>query len=70
MQPDTLSALMEKFKQLYAMIKKLRSFKVQKMGQILRVKKVPFCKSGHILRRSPKCNNYVLCTALTHYSQQ
>ena len=47
MQPDTLSALMEKFKQLYAMIKKLRSFKVQKMGQILHVKKVPFRKSGH-----------------------
>ena len=30
------------------MIKMLCSFKVQKMGQILCVKKVPFRKSGHI----------------------
>ena len=30
------------------MIHKLQSLKVEKMGQILCVKKVPFCKSGHI----------------------
>ena len=30
------------------MVKKLQNFKVQKMGQILCVEKVPFRKSGHI----------------------
>ena len=29
------------------MIQKLQSLKVEKMGQILSVKKVPFRKSGH-----------------------
>ena len=32
MQPDTLSALMEKFKQLYAMIKKVMKFQSSKNG--------------------------------------
>ena len=31
------------------MIQKLQSLKVETMGQILCVKKVPFRKSGHIL---------------------
>ena len=42
MQPDTLAALMEKFRQLYA----ITGFKVQKMGKILCVKGT-FRKSGH-----------------------
>ena len=39
---------MENYKQVLAVIQKLQSLKVEKMGQILCVKKVPFCKSGHI----------------------
>ena len=39
---------MENYKHMLAMIQKLQSLKVEKMGQILCVKKVPFCKSGHI----------------------
>ena len=48
MQPDTVATLMERFRKLYATNKILCSFKVQNMGQNLCVKKVPFCKSGHI----------------------
>ena len=42
MLPDTVATFIENSKQLYAMIKKLSSFKVQKMGQILCMKRVPF----------------------------
>ena len=48
MLPDVLAACMENFKQLYAMIQKLQSIKMQEMGQILFVKKVPFHKNSHI----------------------
>ena len=50
MQPDTVATIMEKIRQLYAicMMKNLLSFKFQKMGQILCVKKVTFRKSDHI----------------------
>ena len=41
---------METYRHVLAMIQKLQSLKVEKMGQILCVKKVPFCKSGHIWR--------------------
>ena len=40
---------MENYRHVLAMIHKLQSLKVEKMGQILCVKKVPFRKSGHIL---------------------
>ena len=39
---------MENYRHVLAMIQKLQSLKVEKMGQILCVKKVPFRKSGHI----------------------
>ena len=39
---------MEKYSYMLAMIQKLQSLKVEKTGQILCVKKVPFRKSGHI----------------------
>ena len=39
---------MEKFRHILAMIQKLQRLEVEKMGQILCVKKVPFRKSGHI----------------------
>ena len=38
---------MEKFRHILAMIQKLQHLEVEKMGQILCVKKVPFRKSGH-----------------------
>ena len=38
---------MENYRHMLAMIQKLQSLKVEKMGQILCVKKVPFCKSSH-----------------------
>ena len=41
MQPDTLAALVQNCRKLYVMIEKLQSFKVQNMGQIFCVKKVP-----------------------------
>ena len=50
MQPDTVATPMDNFRLLHTMIKTFQNFKVQKMGQILCVKKVPFRKSGHILR--------------------
>ena len=40
---------MENRKQISALIQKLQSFKVHKMGQIVCGKVVPFCKYGHIL---------------------
>ena len=43
---------MENYKYMLVMIKKLQSLKVEKMGQILCVKKVPFRKSGHIWYRT------------------
>ena len=46
---QNIAAHVENFRQIYAMNKKLWSLKVQKMGQILCVKKEPFRKSGHIL---------------------
>ena len=39
---------MESFRQLHAPIRKLRILQVKKMGQILCVKRVLFCKSTHI----------------------
>ena len=39
---------MKYYRHMLAMIQKLQSLKVEKMGQILCVKKVPFRKSGHI----------------------
>ena len=39
---------MKKYRHVLAMIQKLQSLKVEKMGQILCVKKVPFRKLGHI----------------------
>ena len=47
MYVDNVATYSENFMQLYA-VEKLQSFEVQKMGQILCAKKVPFCKSGHI----------------------
>jgi len=44
--------------QFYAIIKPLWNVKVQKMCQILCVKKVPFCKSGHIFS-----DHSVICTS-------
>ena len=39
---------MENCRHMLAMIQKLQRLEVEKMGQILCVKKVPFRKSGHI----------------------
>ena len=40
---------MENCRHMLAMIQKLQRLEVEKMGQILCVKKVPFRKSGHKL---------------------
>ena len=40
---------MENYRHMLAMIQKLQSLKVEKIGQFLCVKKVPFRKFGHIL---------------------
>ena len=62
---------MENYRYMLAVIQKLQSLKVEKMGQILCVKKVPFRKSGHIcsytlllsvnnsLIQFVSCNNYL-----------
>ena len=39
---------MENYRHVLAMIQTLQGLKSEKVGQILCVKKVPFCKSGHI----------------------
>ena len=39
---------MENYRYVLAVISKLQSLEVEKMSQILCVKKVPFRKSGHI----------------------
>ena len=41
---------MENCRHMLAMIQKLQRLEVEKMGQILCVKKVPFRKSGHIYK--------------------
>ena len=38
---------MENYRYVFAVIQKLQSLKIEKMCQILCVKKVPFRKSGH-----------------------
>ena len=55
---------MEKYSYVLAMIQKLQSLKVEKTGQILCVKKVPFCKSGHILGLVQGANT--CCSSLSH----
>ena len=49
---------MENYSHMLAMIQKLQSLKVETIGHILCVKKVPFCKSGHILYHE-RSNNIV-----------
>jgi len=45
MYPDNVVILIENFRQMDELVQKLLRLK---MGQILCVKKVPFCKSGYI----------------------
>ena len=52
---------MENYRHVLAMIQKLQSLKVEKMGQILCVKKVPFRKSGHICYLGSLKQQVLLC---------
>ena len=54
---------MENYRHVLAMIHKLQSLKVEKMGQILCVKKVPFRKSGHILCQTFEQNDFEIFLA-------
>ena len=62
---------MENYRYVLTMIQKLQSLKVEKMGQILCVKKVPFRKSGHKLRLKEKTTflwfDLFLLAIIKHY---